>query len=37
VKCFFEWIKKESLDKWDLIADTDGSRYGIITINLVEV
>jgi len=37
VKCFSEWIKNEPLEKWALIADTDGSRYGIMTTNLAEV
>ena len=37
MKCFSEWIKNEPLEKWALIADTDGSRYGIMTTNLAEV
>ncbi|CAN6380820.1 unnamed protein product [Urochloa humidicola] len=37
VKCFSDWIKNEPLDKWALIGDTDGSRYGIMTTNLAEV
>ena len=37
VKCFSEWIKNEPLEKWALIADTNGSRYGIMTTNLAEV
>ena len=37
VKCFSEWVKNEPLEKWALIADTDGSRYGIMTTNLAEV
>jgi hypothetical protein len=37
VKCFYEWIKNEPLEKWALIADTDGSRYGIMTTNLAKV
>ncbi|CAO2207022.1 unnamed protein product [Urochloa humidicola] len=37
VKCFSDWIKNEPLDKWSLIGDTDGSRYGIMTTNLAEV
>ena len=37
MKCFFEWIENEPLEKWALIADTNGSRHGIMTINLVEV
>jgi hypothetical protein len=36
VKCFSEWIKNEPLEKWALIADTNGSRHGIMTINLAE-
>ena len=37
VKCFSEWIKNEPLEKWALIADTDGLRYGIMITNLDEV
>jgi len=37
VKCFSEWIKNEPLEKWALIADTDGSRHGMMTTNLAEV
>ena len=37
MKCFSEWIKNEPLEKWALIADTDGSRHGIMTTNLAEV
>ena len=37
VKCFSESIKNEPLEKWALIADTDGSRYEIMTTNLAEV
>ena len=37
VQCFSEWIKNEALEKWALIADTNGSRHGIIITNLAEV
>ena len=37
VKCFSEWIKNEPLEKWALIADTDGSRHKMMTTNLAEV
>ena len=37
VKCFSEWIRNEPLEKWALIADTNGSRHRIMTINLAEV
>ena len=37
VKCFSEWIKNKPIEKWALIADTNGSRHKIMTINLAEV
>uniref|UniRef100_A0A0A9DJV3 MULE transposase domain-containing protein n=1 Tax=Arundo donax TaxID=35708 RepID=A0A0A9DJV3_ARUDO len=37
VKCFSDLIKDEPMEKWVLIADTDGSRFGIMTNNLVKV
>ena len=37
MKCFSEWIKNKPIEKWALIADTNGSRYGIMTTNLAEV
>jgi len=37
VKCFSEWIKNEPIEKWALIADTDGSRLGIMISNLAEI
>ena len=37
VKCFSKWIKNEPIEKWALIADTNGSRHGIMTANLAEV
>jgi len=37
VKCFYKRIKNEPIEKWALIADTDGSRLGIMISNLAEV
>jgi len=37
IKCFTHWIEKESPDKWSLLHDTYGARYGIMTSNLAEV
>jgi hypothetical protein len=37
LKCFSNWIKEEPLEKWSLLYDTFGARYGIMTMNLVEV
>jgi hypothetical protein len=37
VKIFSEWIENEPKEKWDLLYDTDGSRYDIMTTNFAEV
>jgi hypothetical protein len=37
VKTFSEWIENEPMEKWALLYDTDGARYGIMTTNFVEV
>jgi hypothetical protein len=37
VKTFSEWIENELKEKWALLYDTDGARYGIMTTNFAEV
>jgi hypothetical protein len=37
IKNFKEWIEKEPLEKWSLLHDTHGARYGEMTTNLAEV
>ena len=37
LKCFSYWIKEEPIEKWSLLHDTYGARYGIMTTNLAEV
>ena len=37
IKNFGEWIEKEPLEKWSLLHDTHGARFGIMTTNLAEV
>jgi hypothetical protein len=37
IRCFSDWIEKEPLEKWSLLHDTHGARYGIMTTNLAEV
>jgi hypothetical protein len=37
VKTFSEWIENEPKEKWALLYDTDGARYGIMTTNFAEV
>ncbi|WVZ56477.1 hypothetical protein U9M48_006998 [Paspalum notatum var. saurae] len=34
---FFEWIEHEPKEKWALLHDEGGARYGIMTTNLAEV
>src|SRR5437762_1429582 len=36
VKPFTHWIRDAPKEKWSLLYDTDGSRYGIMTTNVVE-
>jgi hypothetical protein len=37
VKIFSEWTENELKEKWALLYDTDGARYGIMTTNFAEV
>ena len=37
IKIFSEWIEHERKEKWALLFDEGGARYGIITTNLAEV
>jgi hypothetical protein len=37
VKTFSEWIENEPKEKWALLYDPDGARYGIMTTNFAEV
>ena len=36
-RSFSEWIENEPKEKWDLLYDTNRSRYNIMIINLAEV
>ena len=37
IKTFSEWIEHESKERWALLFDEVGARYGIMTTNLAEV
>lgn len=37
IKNFEEWIQHEPPEKWSLLHDTHGARYGTMTTNLAEV
>lgn len=37
MKTFSEWIQNEPREKWALLYDEGGARYGIMTTNLAEV
>ncbi|WVZ95502.1 hypothetical protein U9M48_041257 [Paspalum notatum var. saurae] len=37
IKSFSEWIEHEPKEKWSLLHDEGGARYGIMTTNLAEV
>nr|BAH79982.1 transposon mutator sub-class [Oryza sativa Indica Group] len=37
IRNFTQWIENEPKEKWSLLFDTDGSRYGIMTTNLAKV
>lgn len=37
IRCFEDWIEHEPKEKWALLYDTGGARYGIMTTNLAEV
>lgn len=34
---FTEWIRLKPLEKWSLLHDTDGARYGIMGINIADI
>ena len=34
VKCFSDWIEHEPKEKWSLLHNRGGARYGVMTINL---
>jgi hypothetical protein len=36
IKKFAEWIEHEPLERWSLLHDTHGARYGVMTTNLAE-
>src|SRR5438105_1279201 len=36
VKPFTHWIRDAPKEKWSLLYDTDGSRYGMMTTNITE-
>jgi hypothetical protein len=36
IKNFAEWIEHEPLERWSLLHDTHGARYGVMTTNLAE-
>ena len=37
IRSFSEWIEYEPKEKWSLLHDEGGARYGIMTTNLTEV
>ena len=37
IKTFSEWIEHEPKEKWALLFDEGGARYGLMTTNLAEV
>ena len=37
MKTFSEWIENEPKEKWALLYDRNGARYGIMTTNYAEV
>ena len=37
IKTFLEWIEHEPKEKWALLFDEGGARYGIMSTNLAEV
>ena len=37
IRSFSEWIENEPKEKWSLLHDEGGARYGIMTTNLAEV
>lgn len=36
IKNFQQWIEHEPLERWSLLHDTHGARYGVMTTNLAE-
>ena len=36
IKTFQQWIEHEPLERWSLLHDTHGARYGVMTTNLAE-
>ena len=36
IKTFEQWIEHEPLERWSLLRDTHGARYGVMTTNLAE-
>ena len=36
IKTFDQWIEHEPLERWSLLHDTHGARYGAMTTNLAE-
>ena len=36
IKNFEQWIRHEPLERWSLLHDTHGARYGVMTTNLAE-
>lgn len=36
IKDFRQWIEHEPLERWSLLHDTHGARYGVMTTNLAE-
>ena len=36
IKNFAQWIEHEPLERWSLLHDTHGARYGVMTTNLAE-
>ena len=36
IKNFQQWIEHEPVERWSLLHDTHGARYGVMTTNLAE-
>ena len=36
IKNFQEWIQHEPVERWSLLYDTHGARFGVMTTNLAE-
>uniref|UniRef100_A0A0A9HEJ7 Uncharacterized protein n=1 Tax=Arundo donax TaxID=35708 RepID=A0A0A9HEJ7_ARUDO len=37
IKCFSHWIEAEPREKWVLLYDIGGARFGVMTTNIAEV